>query len=296
MSNLAPLSEAGVRERWIAALDGTRLYVRDYGDPLASGTALLCLAGLTRNSKDFETLAERQSVVRRVVCPDYRGRGRSERSADWRAYRPETTLDDMVAVITALNLHPVVVCGTSFGGLLAMALAARAPSLLAGVILNDVGPEVDSEGMARIWDYIGRDRPQDDWAGAVAEVKAFDQQLGTKDEAGWRRFAEATYRQGPDGKLHFDWDVTLVRAFGDGTPNRDLWQLFQGLADLPVVALRGARSDVLSESTFSKMVALKPDLIQVTVRDVGHTPSLDEPEAEEAIDDLLTRVDERRSD
>ena len=284
------------RDRWISAEDGSRLAVRDYGDPLAPGTALLCLAGLTRNAKDFADLAARLALARRVVCLDYRGRGRSDPAADWRDYRPQVSLRDVTGVVVALNLHPVVVCGTSFGGLLAMGLAAASPSTLAGVILNDVGPEVAGDGLARIRDYIGQDRPQPDWPSAVAEMKELFSQLGFTSDAQWRRFAEATYREGADGRLHFDWDVSLARAFADDqSDGTDLWQLYRALGELPVLALRGARSDVLSEATFARMAEIKPDLIRVTVPGVGHTPALDEPTSQEAIDDFLAAVDRNRT-
>ncbi|MEM7221406.1 MAG: alpha/beta hydrolase [Pseudomonadota bacterium] len=287
---------AAYRERWIAAEDGSRLAVSDYGDPLAPGTPMLCLAGLTRNAKDYAALAERLAPERRVVCLDYRGRGRSDHAADWRDYRPEVSLRDVIAVVTALNLHPLVILGTSFGGLLAMGLAAFQPSVLAGVILNDVGPEVQGDGKARIRDYIGQDRPQPDWPSAVAELKGLFSQLGFETDDQWRRFAEATYKEGPDGRLHFDWDVTLARAFADDQTNgTDLWQLYRALGEMPVLALRGATSDVLSEATFQRMAELKPDLIRVTVPGVGHTPALDEPISQEAIDDFLAAIDRNRA-
>ena len=157
------MADTGFRERRIGARDGLPLYVRDYGGPPAGGATLLCLAGLTRNSKDFHTLANGAAARRRVLCPDYRGRGQSPHDPDWRNYRPETILDDIFQVLTACDAHPVVVCGVSYGGLLAMALGALVPSMLAGVILNDVGPDVDPEGSARIMTYIERDRPQPDW-------------------------------------------------------------------------------------------------------------------------------------
>ncbi len=280
------------RERTVSAGNGLRLYLRDYGDPLSHGMPLVCLGGLTRNSKDFEILAGRLSRRRRVVCPDYRGRGRSDYDPDWRNYAPRIILGDVIQLLAATNLHRVVVCGVSFGGLLAMGLAVAAPTLLAGVILDDVGPELDPEVGRQILDYISVDHPQPDWTAAVAEVKARFPNLSYSAEADWRRFAEATYRPGADGRLHFDWDVRLAKPLiAERGRARDYWPLYRALKRVPVLAIRGGLSKVLSEATFARMAAEKPDLMQLTLPGVGHVPMLDEPEAERAIDDFLEGID-----
>lgn len=278
------------RERWISAQDGLRLYLRDFGDPLAPGVSLLCLSGLARNSRDFVGFARRHAAHRRVVCPDYRGRGRSDHDEDWRNYRPEVYLRDLSALLAACNLHRVVVCGTSMGGLLAMALAVSNPTALAGVILNDVGPVIGTEAVGRIRDHIARDEPLADWAAAIAEARQLYAELGYgDDEAKWRRFVEATYREGPDGLLRVDWDVRIARSLGGQLP--DLWPYFRAIRRLPALAIRGGQSSVLTAETFAAMLAEKPDLIQVTVPGVGHAPALDETEAEQAINDFLARID-----
>jgi pimeloyl-ACP methyl ester carboxylesterase len=282
---------ADYRERRIGARSGLSLYVRDYGPPHGGGTPLLCLAGLTRNSKDFHTLASRAAAQRRVVCPDYRGRGQSAYDPDWRNYRPEVILDDMFQIVTACNIHPVIICGVSYGGLLAMALAAMAPSLLAGVILHDVGPEVDAAGSRRIMAYISRDRPQPDWPAAIAQMKQSLPDLALADDDAWRRFTEATYRPGEDGRLHFDWDLSLAKVLAQADANRDLWPLYRALRRVPVLAVRGGISDVLSEATFDRMAAEKPDLLSLTVPGVGHVPSFEHPAVERAIYDFLAQID-----
>jgi pimeloyl-ACP methyl ester carboxylesterase len=282
---------AEYRERRIGARDGLSLYVRDYAGPIGGGIPLLCLAGLTRNSKDFQVLASRAAAHRRVLCPDYRGRGQSPRDPDWRNYRPEVILDDIFQIVIACNTHPVVICGVSYGGLLAMALAAMAPTLLAGVILNDVGPDVNQVGAQRIMTYIGRDRPQPDWPTAIAEMKRTVPALALADDDAWRRFTEATYRPGEDGRLHFDWDLTLAKALEQAGESRDMWPLYRALRRVPVLAVRGGLSDVLSEATFARMAAEKPDLICLTVPGVGHVPSFEQPAVERATDDFLARFD-----
>jgi pimeloyl-ACP methyl ester carboxylesterase len=281
------------RERWLGAQDGLELFFRDYGDPLAPGTPVLCLGGLARNSKDFDHLAGRLSEKRRVICPDYRGRGRSAYDPDWRNYQPEVYLRDLIHLLTACNLHKVAVCGTSMGGLLAMGLAVATPTALAGVILNDIGPDLTSSGLSRILEYVGVDRPQPDWDAAVTHLRSLLPRLGLDSENKWRRFAEATYRKGDDGLLHYDWDVALAKELiRSGGTTLDLWKLYGALRRLPVLAFRGALSDVLSEASFARMAEVKPDLIQVTLPSVGHTPMLNEPQAETAIDAFLAGLDD----
>ena len=185
----------GFRERRFTAKDGLELTFRDYGDPLSKACPLLCLAGLTRNSKDFAEVAKRQAEVRRVIALDYRGRGRSAYDPDWHRYRPEIYLDDVLQVAAATNLHRVVVCGTSLGGLLAMGLAAAMPCLLAGVILNDVGPEIPAAAIGGILAMLAAARPQNDWPEAVADLQKTLPQLNFSGRSSWQSFAEASYRR-----------------------------------------------------------------------------------------------------
>jgi pimeloyl-ACP methyl ester carboxylesterase len=279
------------RERRFTAQDGLGLCYRDYGDPLSTRRPLLCLGGLTRNAKDFHDFAGRLAGERRVVCPDYRGRGRSDYDPDWRNYRPETYVNDIFHLMAAANLHDAIVCGLSLGGLLAMGLSVVAPAQLAAVILDDVGPEVDDAGIERIRAYVGHDRPQPDWPAAVAEVKRLFPNLGIAEEAGWRRFAEATFREADDGRLHVDWDIALAKALRHD--RHDLWVYYRALRPFPVLAIRGALSDVLSAETFARMAEVKPDLLRVTVAGVGHAPLLDHPEVAQAIDEFLAEIDRR---
>ncbi len=292
MTGTEELEGAAYRRRRIGAQDGLRLSVRDYGDPLADGCPLLCLSGLSRNAKDFHDLAARLAAKRRVVALDYRGRGRSDYDPEPRNYRPEVYISDIQQLLAALNLHGVVVCGTSLGGLLAMGLAVAVPAVLAGVILNDVGPDVDPEAGRRIVRLLKALPPQPDWPAAEAYLRKAMPHLGFSQAAQWRRFATATYRAAEDGTLVPDWDPAVIRAVErSGGKLPDLWPLFRALRGLPVLAIRGADSDVLSEVTFRRMAEEKPDMLCVTVPGVGHAPALDEPIAEQAIDDFLDRLD-----
>jgi len=284
--------EVEYRERSFSTRDGLRLYFRDYGDPLSPGTPLLCLGGLTRNSKDFHHLARRLSARRRVICPDYRGRGRSPYDPDWRNYAPPRLLNDAIQLIAATNLHRAVVCGVSFGGYLAMAMGVAAPIALAGVILDDVGPEIDPAIGRQILDYISTDRPQPDWDTAVAALKTRFPNLLWRDDGVWRRLAEGSYREAEDGRLHFGWVPGIARPLQRmGTRPADYWPLYRSLRHVPVLAIRGDLSEVLAPATLARMAVEKPDLVQLTLPDVGHAPMLDEPESEQAIDDFLAGID-----
>ena len=276
------------REATLSAQDGLALYYRDYGDPLASKTPLLCLTGLTRNSADYAGVAQRLSRERRVLCPDYRGRGHSAYDRNWRNYDPYVYISDISHLLAATGVGRAVVVGTSMGGLLAMGLAVLRPSLIAGVVLNDIGPNVSNPGLDRILGYVGVDHAQSDWASAIRFLKELTPSLAPKaDEAWWRTHAEATYRKGDDGLLHFDWDLAIAKPLNQQRAAADLWTMFRGLRAIPTLAFRGALSDVLTEDVFRRMALEKPDLVCVTVPDKGHTPSLTEPEATEALDAFL---------
>lgn len=278
-----------VTDRWILAEDGLRLYARDYvPQQPRQDASVLCLAGMTRNSKDFAHLAQTLAVNRRIVCPDYRGRGLSAYDPDWRNYQPLVDLNDVVHVLAALNIHKVIVIGTSLGGLLAMGLAVLRPNMIAGVVLNDIGPELGTEGIDPILDYVSTDRPQPSWEAAGAEMQRMFGYLELGSAENWQRMARATYKEDADGLLHFDWDVRLARSIRRMMRLRqDLWPLFKALRPIPTLALRGGKSAVLSAASLERMKMEKPDLMTVTVPDVGHTPNFSEPVAAAALAQFL---------
>ena len=278
------------RERRFSAQDGLRIHYRDYGDPLSSALPVLCLPGLTRNGLDFERLALRLAPERRVLCPDYRGRGRSQYDRDKRNYTPRTDINDMVHLLAATNIHRVAIVGASFGGLLAMGIAVASPTAVAGLVLNDIGPDINQPELARLLAVLGADRPQPNWDAAIAAVKDMFPTLAFRDPATWRRMTGNTFREGADGLLHFDWDVAVTRMLRKGGALPDLWLLFRAVARLPVLAIRGENSTLLLPACFDRMAAEKPDLVRLTVAGAGHTPTLEEPEARAAIDAFLERL------
>lgn len=278
------------RERTLTSSDNLRLYYRDYGAHNGAA-AVLCLPGLTRNSRDFHSLALRLAKTRRVICPDYRGRGRSDYDPHWRNYDPRIYLDDLRHLLAALNIHDFVAIGTSLGGLLAAGLALIVPSALRAVVLNDVGPEVHTSGFQRILVQIRSLPRQPTFEQAARYLRQNYPKLSIADDEGWIDFARGTYRDGKDGMLVADWDPAIVKPLLEPFDMPvDLWKLYRALAKIPMLAVRGEASDVLSEQTFRRMKAEKPDLIQVTVPGIGHAPSLTEPAVWKAIEEFLEPI------
>jgi pimeloyl-ACP methyl ester carboxylesterase len=273
------------------ASDGLSLAYRDYGDPVCQRTPVLCLPGIQRNAKDFHALASRLAPHRRVLCPDYRGRGRSERDPSWRSYRPEVYLGDLMHLLSVAGVHKVVAIGTSMGGLLSMGLAVARPMALAAVVLNDVGPEVDPTGLGRIAANLGRAVEFPDRAAAAAQLEiSYRHAYPDLAAADWQAHVDRLLHQRADGRFVLDYDPNLAKAVATAGPPRDLWPLFRALADLPVLAFRGMLSDVLSQATFERMAAEKPDLIRVAVPNRGHVPLLDEPACSAALDAFLAKA------
>lgn len=286
-----PTSSA-YREVWITSQDGLRLYYRDYGDPASKQTPVLCLAGVTRNSKDFAGLARYLSAAgRRVICPDYRGRGRSQYDPDPGNYVAPTYVDDIRHLLTATGVHKAHVIGTSMGGVLAMVMAAAMPGVLASVVLNDIGPEVGSDGAGGIIDYMKDRQAFTDWDTVVAHIQAAFPNLPARSPEDWMAIARSTYRETNDGTLVPDWDHAIVNEFERALAGRaTMWPLFKALGRVPVLTVRGALSTILTAETFDRMADVMPAMARVTVADCGHPCGLNEPEVLEAIDALLARA------
>ncbi len=266
--------------------DGIGLHFEDEGQ----GAPVLCLAGLTRNSTDFTYLAP-HLAGNRLIRMDYRGRGRSDYPDDFMTYNILREGQDAVELLDHLGLERVTLIGTSRGGLIAMALSVTHPGRLNGVVLNDIGPEVAPIGIERIMDYVGKEPPFADLdAAAVALKTGHDDGFPGVPLSRWREQAEFMWTNKPGGGVGLRYDARLRDALigqaGVGEAP-DLWQLFDGLKDLPLAAIRGANSDLFAAETLEKMQARHPSLIAATVPDRGHVPFLDEREALEAIRALL---------
>lgn len=281
------MAREAYREVYFSALDGRRLYYRDYGDALAPATPILCLAGLTRNSKDFADLAQRLATERRVICLDLRGRGNSEYDADWHNYHARIYVSDILALLAAAGMHEVIVIGTSLGGLLAMILAVARPTALKGVVLNDIGAKVEQGSIRHIAGWIGKTPAFADWDQATRALRNMAEPAypGLGDEA-WAKMAGRVFREDKGG-IRPDYDPALAKAFRADGGKGNLWPYFGALANIPTLLFRGRLSSLLSATTVEKMQAMKPDLAVVTVPGRGHAPLLDEPECTTAIDRFL---------
>jgi pimeloyl-ACP methyl ester carboxylesterase len=276
-------------ELHIAAGDGLMLFVRTDG---VHGTAapLVCLPGLTRNGRDFSTIAERYASGRFVVRPDFRGRGRSAYDLSAATYTPEAYATDVVCVLDALGIESAVLLGTSLGGSIATLVANLAPARVSGVILNDVGPKLESAGFARIQSYAGKLPSNATWADALAQVRSLAGDAASLiPDATWQRVLREQYREFGPGDIRPDHDPHIVAGMAavDASQLGDTWPLFDGLAAIPTLVLRGARSDLFAADTVREMQHRKPDLVAVTVADRGHCPLLDEPESLAALDAFL---------
>lgn len=284
---------ADYRDGWWQSADGLRLHYRDYPSDAAKAP-ILCIPGLTRNARDFEGVAARLAGSRRIIAVDLRGRGMSEYAADPLTYVPPVYLQDVLSLIAALRLPPVVVFGTSLGGLLAMLIGLAARPTLAGALLNDVGPVLGAAGMARIRSYVGKDVSFSDWDAAARAIA--DNHAGSfpdYDAADWRIWARRMCREMPDGRIRFDYDMGLAEPFKLPAPEPafDLWPAYEALHGLPALIVRGETSDVLEAETASEMVRRQPETELVTLPRIGHAPTLEEAEAVAGIDRLLKQVD-----
>jgi pimeloyl-ACP methyl ester carboxylesterase len=276
-------------EYWFDSHDGLRLFSRVYPGPVAGAPVVLCLHGLMRNSRDFEDLAAHLAARYRVIVPDVRGRGLSARDPNFSHYQIPVYINDLLRLFSGLGVQRASIVGTSMGGLMAMVLAAMQPQRVAGIVLNDVGPEVDPQGLERIRSYAGKAPPVRSWDEAVAQVRGI---YGTAwpdlSTARWESIARRSYRADAQGVPQADADPLIAEPLRDNkTAAPDLWALWAALAKLPVLAIRGALSDILSTAILARMRREKPDLKVLEVANRGHVPLLDEPECLAALDEFL---------
>ena len=281
--------------RWTSR-DGLSLYARDYPAAGEGGRLpVICLHGLTRNSKDFEEVAPLiAGWGRRVVVPDVRGRGQSDRDPNPKNYKPPIYARDVVEMMAGLSIDQAIFLGTSMGGLITMTLMAIRPKAIAAAILNDVGPAIAPEGIARILGYAGKKADISDWNDAANYVRQTNGvALPDFDDEDWHRFAQRTFRQGPNGP-ELDYDPAISVPLSRPPSKLAPWiagLLFRRLArKRPTLLLRGALSDVISSEIADRMQLQAPGMKRVDVPNVGHAPMLSEPVAVDAIDKFLRTV------
>ena len=277
---------------WTSA-DGLALHYRDYSGGASDRPPILCIPGLTRNCRDFEPVADAFAGDWRVLCADLRGRGRSDYARDSSSYQPLQYAADILALLDHLEIDRVVAIGTSLGGIVTMILALQAPERLAGVVLNDVGPEIEAAGLARIRGYVGQGRSFPTWMHAARGLKE-QTEAAYPDYAiaDWLKLAKRLMAVGPGGRIAFDYDMKIAEPFqtAAGTAPVDMWPAFRALAGRPLLAIRGELSDILSAATLERMASELPDMDVCTVSRTGHAPTLEEPEALAAIGRFLARM------
>lgn len=273
-----------VTSTFITAQDGIRLHVRAWGPRLAARLPVVCLPGLARTVADFETLASALASgangLRSVLALDLRGRGRSDYDRNPKNYNVQVELADVLAVLTALAVNQAVFIGTSRGGILTMLLAVARPTALAGCVLNDVGPVIETVGLMRIKSYLGK-LPQVASLHEAADVlrRLFAAQFPKLSDDDWVAFARRTFKD-DGGRIVPDYDVRLGKTLAQIDPARPvpaLWKEFNALARVPLLVIRGGNSDILSRATVAAMQTRHPAIEAIEVADQGHAPLLSDP-------------------
>ena len=291
------LSTADAREGrsiFVSAPDGLRLHVRDYGQAIARGLAVVCLPGLARTTADFAALAPalaNDKARRRVIAIDSRGRGQSEHDVNAKNYNVGVELADVVAVLNALDIKQAVFIGSSRGGILTMLLAAAHQEMIAGAVLHDIGPVIETAGVNRIKSYVGKlPQPRNIEEGAEILRRLFAAQFPKLGTAQWLAAARRTWTV-QAGKLVLTYDPALAESLADFDADHPLpamWNEFDALARVPVLVIRGAGSDILSAATLDAMRARHPGLESIEVPEQGHVPLL---EGAELIGRIMTFVE-----
>jgi pimeloyl-ACP methyl ester carboxylesterase len=269
------------RSLFLAAQDGLRLHVREYGSRSSPGLPVVCLPGLARTVADFDALAPALAAgppERHVVAIDGRGRGHSEHDADHTNYNCMTELGDIVSVLFELGVGPAVFVGSSRGGVLTMLLAAAHPVSIAAVVLHDVGPVHEAKGFARIKSYIGKlPHPHTFEEGAEVLRQLMSAQFPKLTFEQWLGAAQRTWHV-KHGTLKPAFDLGIARALAGidvERPMPSLWNEFDALAGVPMLVIRGANSDLLSAETVAAMRARRDSMDLVEVPDQGHAPLLE---------------------
>lgn len=286
---------ASYEDRYWTSDDGLTLHYRNYPGPEGAGKLpVLCMHGLTRNARDFGPLAEALSATRRVIVPEMRGRGMSDYAPDSDSYTPITYVRDVEKLLDEQAIARFAVVGTSMGGLMTMLMAAHKPGRISAVVMNDIGPELNPAGIARIAGYVGQGRSYPTWVHAARGLaEAHGAAFPAFDLDQWLEMAKRTMVVSQNGRIVFDYDMAIAEPFakpGNAAPP-DLWPAFDALAGVPMLLVRGQLSDLISAETVTQMGQRNPAMRTITVPDMGHAPTLDEPEVRAAIHSLLDEAE-----
>jgi pimeloyl-ACP methyl ester carboxylesterase len=287
---------ATTRDFFYESTDGLRLHCTLHAAQCSSGLPVLCLPGLTRNSRDFDVLAAHLSRQHEVLALDLRGRGGSAWDSNPTHYELPTYVRDAWTLLDLRGIDRFVVIGTSLGGLMGMRMAAMEPRRVTAVVLNDIGPEIDPTGLRRIASYVGQLPPVSNWREAIAQTKSvYGRALPGLTDEQWSDYARCGYRENDNGIPVPDMDPKIAEVFRrPPTGAADLWPQFSRLTTIPMLVIRGGLSDILSADTLDRMIREKANLSHVTVAERGHTPLLDEPPCLRAMADFLMRYGQRQ--
>ncbi len=272
---------APFREFRYVSRDGLMLYARDYGDATSPWLPVVCLPGLTRTSRDFDALAthlaQHRQRPRRVVAFDYRGRGQSAADGNVANYNVVTEMGDVLDGLAALGIPRAAIAGTSRGGIIGMLMAFSRPQTVAALVLNDIGPYIEPQGLLRLKSYVGRTPRAADWKDAIRiQSRLHGAQFSGYDSADWQEFTRLTYRD-DNGAPVSDYDPRLSETLASvdlDKPAPGIWNEFRALQAVPVLVIRGANSDILSAATVERMASEHRRVETIVVDGEGHPPML----------------------
>lgn len=285
------------RSIYFSVRDGLRLHAACYEAPASTHPPVLCLAGLTRNGRDFHDLAAALSSgpnARTVWTLDSRGRGLSDRDSNWANYSIPVEAHDVIDFAAMAGIHGATIIGTSRGGLIAMVLAAIQPTLIGAVVLNDIGPVIERDGLLRIGSYVGRMPLPSTWEQAAQLVEEMSKNnFPAVPKEHWVEFARAWWNE-KDGRPAPGYDAAIAKSVAAmGTKIPELWPQFLALSNVPVLVVRGETSDILSRATQAEMGKRHPNCMKVTIPGQGHAPLLKDQLAIETINNFIFAAEHR---
>lgn len=256
---------------------------------LSDRPTVICVHGLTRNARDFDRLAQRLADRYRVICPDMPGRGRSQWLADSALYAVPQYVADCVSLIARLDVERVAWVGTSMGGLIGMSLSSLPGTPVAALVLNDIGPVLDLDGLARIGTYVGQAPSFERYEDCVAYTRQTAAGFGPHDDEGWDALSRFTWVQRSDGRWHAHYDPRIAEPFKAwvGQPAVDVWPIYDAVR-CPTLLMRGADSDLLNRQVAQQMTVRGPRAQLIEFPGVGHAPSLIPTDQIDAVDRFLT--------
>ena len=293
------IQQPAFESRFFASSDGLKLHMRDYGPRASGAVPVVCLAGLSRTSGDFDAVAQALSngaggKPRRVVALDYRGRGLSDYDKSWTNYDIRVENNDILTVLSGAGIAEAIFLGTSRGGLHTMLLSATRPAAIKAAILNDIGPVIEQKGIARIRGYVGKLPKPRSISDAVDMFKTMmSAQFNGLCDEDWETYARLTFEE-KDGGLTPRYDTALGKTLDlidVEAPLPTLWPQFDGLRHVPVLAIRGENSDLFSATTLDEMARRHPDCETCTVPGQGHAPLLLDEASIARIGAFVAKVD-----